>query len=85
MQIRFLADPAGRFADALDLTFDTTAAFGHRRSKRYALVVDDGKVTHAYVEPDNSSLNGQSPALPAFARPQLTAAVSRAENVLEKL
>ncbi|KAK4892298.1 hypothetical protein LTR27_009132 [Elasticomyces elasticus] len=54
--IRFLADPMGRFTKALELDFDGTAIFGQPRSKRYALVVDDGKVKSVHVEPDNTGV-----------------------------
>ncbi|KAF2147257.1 uncharacterized protein K452DRAFT_240586 [Aplosporella prunicola CBS 121167] len=55
--IRFIADPAGEFTNALDLSFDGRAIFGNLRSKRYALVVEDGKVKEAHVEPDNTGVN----------------------------
>ncbi|KAH6677430.1 Redoxin [Halenospora varia] len=55
--IRFLGDPSGKFTEALDLAFDGTAIFGGPRSKRYALVLEDGKVTAAHVEPDNTGVN----------------------------
>lgn len=58
-QLRFLGDPSGAFAKALDLDFDATAIFGGPRSKRYALVVEDGKVKEAHVEPDNTGVNGK--------------------------
>ncbi|KAI3334562.1 Redoxin [Ustulina deusta] len=51
--IRFLADPTGAFTKALDLGFDLMPVFGHTRSKRYALVIKDGKVKFVHVEPDN--------------------------------
>jgi hypothetical protein len=57
-QIRFLGDPLAEFTNALDLAFDATAIFGQARSKRYALVVENGKVKEAYVEPDNTGVNG---------------------------
>lgn len=46
VQIRFLADQTGEFTKALDLDFDATKIFGNFRSKRYALVVEDGKVKY---------------------------------------
>ncbi|KAH7361701.1 redoxin [Plectosphaerella cucumerina] len=52
--IRWLGDPTGSFTQALDLDFDAKAIFGNDRSKRYALVVEDGKVKSAHVEPDNT-------------------------------
>ena len=61
--IRFLADPHGELTSALDLSFDGAAIFGNARSKRYALVVENGKVTKAHVEPDNTGLDGKSSIL----------------------
>ncbi|PSN64436.1 AhpC/TSA family protein [Corynespora cassiicola Philippines] len=55
--IRFLADPSLSFTKALDLAFDGAAIFGGDRSKRYALVIEDGAVKEAHVEPDNTGLN----------------------------
>lgn len=55
--IRFLADPHSELTSALDLSFDGAAIFGNARSKRYALVVENGKVTKAFVEPDNTGLD----------------------------
>ncbi|KAK1998709.1 redoxin [Colletotrichum falcatum] len=52
--IRFLADPAGEFTKALDADFDSKAIFGNDRSKRYTLVIENGKVKEAHVEPDNT-------------------------------
>ncbi|KAI4862319.1 Redoxin-domain-containing protein [Hypoxylon rubiginosum] len=52
--IRFLADPSGEFTKALDLGFEAPAIFGDVRAKRYALVIEDGKVKNVYVEPDNT-------------------------------
>lgn len=49
-KIVFLADPAADFATALDLTFDGSAAGLGVRSKRYSMVVQDGKVTALNVE-----------------------------------
>jgi len=58
--IRFLADPHATFTSALDLTFDSKAIFGNERSKRYALVIQDGKVKEVHVEPDNTGVAGKS-------------------------
>lgn len=57
-QIRFLGDPTGKFSEALDVTFDSASIFGNQRSKRYALLVENGKVKEAFVEPDNAGVNG---------------------------
>jgi peroxiredoxin 5 len=55
--IRFVADPALAFTKALDLNFDGAAVFGGDRGKRYALIVEDGKVKEAHVEPDNTGMS----------------------------
>jgi 2-Cys peroxiredoxin 5 len=57
-QIRFLGDPGVAFTKALDLNFDGASIFGGDRSKRYALVIENGAVREAHVEPDNTGLNG---------------------------
>lgn len=69
-QIRFLADPSLALTKSLDLSFDGASIFGGDRSKRYALVIEDGVVKEAHVEPDNTGLNGMS-ELP-WACPRLT-------------
>lgn len=56
-QVRFLADSRGEFSEQLDVLFDATKVFGNKRSKRYVLLADDGKVTQAFVEPDNTSVD----------------------------
>ena len=48
------------FTKELDLSFDGASIFGGDRSKRYALVIEDGKVKEAHVEPDNTGLKGMS-------------------------
>ncbi|KND87488.1 Peroxiredoxin-5, mitochondrial, partial [Tolypocladium ophioglossoides CBS 100239] len=52
--IRFIADPTAEFTKALDVGFDGTAVFGGIRSQRYALKVEDGKVTETHIEPDGT-------------------------------
>jgi glutaredoxin/glutathione-dependent peroxiredoxin len=47
--VMMLADGAGEFAQAVGLAKDT-GNFGGLRSKRYAMVVDDGVVKHLNVE-----------------------------------
>ncbi len=54
-KIRMLADPLAEFTKALGLDVDA-AALGGTRSKRYAMVVEDGKVTQLEVEPDGFGL-----------------------------
>ncbi|KAJ4303645.1 hypothetical protein N0V90_002546 [Kalmusia sp. IMI 367209] len=73
--IRFLADPDLSFTKALDLSFDGVAIFGGDRSKRYALVTENGAVKDAHVEADNTGL-GCNPNFEI---------VSAAKNVLGKL
>lgn len=50
--IVMLADGNGDFARAIGLEMDVTGAGLGMRSQRYAMVVDDGVVTHLAVEPD---------------------------------
>ena len=57
--MRFLADPAAELTNSLDLAFDATAIFGQPRSKRYALLVENGKVKEVHVEPDNTGVDGE--------------------------
>ena len=56
-----MGDPSGKFSEALDVTFDSASIFGNNRSKRYALLVENGKVKEAFVEPDNIGLDGMVP------------------------
>lgn len=62
-KIRMLADPGAAFTKAIGLDVDA-AALGGTRSKRYAMVIEDGKVTHLQVEPDGFGLScSLAPAL----------------------
>lgn len=46
--------------NALDLSWDGGAAvFGGARSKRYALKVEDGKITKTFIEPDATGADGR--------------------------
>lgn len=54
-KVRMLADPSAAFTKALDLTVDL-APLGGIRSKRYSMVVENGKVTSLQVEPDGTGL-----------------------------
>ncbi|RPA98800.1 Redoxin [Choiromyces venosus 120613-1] len=54
---RFLADSTSEFTDAVGMKFDATAIFGGPRSKRYALIVEDGKVSKMFAEPDNTGVS----------------------------
>ena len=54
-KIMMLADPAGVYTQALGLEVQAKG-LGGLRSKRYSLVVEDGKVTQLNVEPDSFGL-----------------------------
>jgi peroxiredoxin len=49
-KVEFLADGNGEFAKAIDMTFDGSGNGLGTRSKRYAMVVDDGVVKQLSVE-----------------------------------
>ena len=49
--ILLLSDGNGAFAKALGLTLDLSGFGMGERSKRYAMIVDDGTVQHLGVEP----------------------------------
>ncbi|XP_008204595.1 peroxiredoxin-5, mitochondrial isoform X3 [Nasonia vitripennis] len=55
-KVRMLADPAGAFTDAVDLSVDL-AVLGGKRSKRYSMIIEDGTVKELNVEPDNTGLS----------------------------
>ncbi|CAK9829812.1 Peroxiredoxin-5, mitochondrial [Anthophora retusa] len=55
-KVRMLADPAGHFTDALELSVDLPV-LGGKRSKRYSMVLEDGVVKELNVEPDNTGLS----------------------------
>lgn len=54
-KVRMLADPAGAFVSAMGLDVDA-AVLGGTRSKRFAMIIKDGAVTHLQVEPDGFGL-----------------------------
>jgi peroxiredoxin len=49
-KVEFLADGNGEFAEAIDLTFDGSGNGLGTRSKRYAMLVDNGVVKNLNVE-----------------------------------
>jgi cytochrome c peroxidase len=53
--IRMLADPAAEFARALDMTFDNPAGGLYSRSRRYALMAEDGVVRVLNLETSRTS------------------------------
>lgn len=58
-KVRMLADSTGAFTKAVDLLLDSdqiVQALGNKRSKRYAMLVEDGVVKKINVEPDGTGL-----------------------------
>nr|AJZ70420.1 peroxiredoxin 5 [Oplegnathus fasciatus] len=58
-KVRMLADPTGAFTKAVDLLLDSdqiVQVLGNKRSKRYAMLVEDGVVKKISVEPDGTGL-----------------------------
>ena len=55
-QIRMLADTNGEFTKAVGLDQDL-AVLGGLRSKRYSMLVEDGRVLQLNVEPDGKGLS----------------------------
>ena len=49
-KVEFLADGNGEFAKAIDLTFDGSGNGLGTRSRRYAMLVDDGVVKQLNIE-----------------------------------
>jgi glutaredoxin/glutathione-dependent peroxiredoxin len=49
--IRMLADPSGAFTSALGLAFDAPPAGLYGRSRRYSMLVENGRVSQINVEP----------------------------------
>ncbi|MDB6082352.1 MAG: glutathione peroxidase [Gammaproteobacteria bacterium] len=50
--IRFVADPYGEFTDAMGMTVDHSDASLGRRSWRYSMLVDHGKIEVMFIEAD---------------------------------
>lgn len=55
-KVRMLADTSGAFTKAVDLGTEI-APLGGLRSKRYSMVVENGKVVSLQVEPDGTGLS----------------------------
>jgi 2-Cys peroxiredoxin 5 len=58
--IRFIADPSADFAQAGELAIDATPFFGGIRGKRYAIIVENGRVVKEISEPDNFGVDVSS-------------------------
>ncbi|KAK9480042.1 Redoxin-domain-containing protein [Lipomyces japonicus] len=56
-KVRYLADPSLSFVKQFNLDFDASKFFGNHRSKRAAVVIEDGVVTNAFVEPDSTGIS----------------------------
>jgi len=52
-KVRMLADTKCELTKALDMELDATAKLGSIRSKRYAMIVDDGKITKLGMDDDS--------------------------------
>merc|ERR1712156_549264 len=55
-KVRMLADTCGEFVKATDLTTDLSAVLGSVRSKRFSMLVEDGKAAKVNIEPDGTGL-----------------------------
>ncbi|KAH0819929.1 hypothetical protein GEV33_002862 [Tenebrio molitor] len=55
-KVRLLADPSAAFTKALDLAVELNP-LGGVRSKRYSMVVENGKIISLQIEPDGTGLS----------------------------
>ena len=55
--VTMLADTCGDFTKAVDLELDLSAVLGTVRSKRFSIVVENGKAVKVNVEPDGTGLS----------------------------
>ena len=55
--IKVIPDGNGEFADSLDMLIDMSAVGFGKRSRRFAVVINDGKVERMFVEPEASADN----------------------------
>ena len=51
-----LADTTAELTKSLELDLDLSAVLGSVRSKRFSMLIEDGKITKLNVEPDNTGL-----------------------------
>lgn len=54
--IKFLADHDGSWTQEAETGFDASKILGNVRSKRFAAIVEDGKVIKTFIEPDNTGI-----------------------------
>ena len=64
-KILMLADGSGEFSQAMGLTMDLTKNGLGVRSQRYAMIVKDGKIEHAWMYADGMELAMQTGMVPA--------------------
>lgn len=50
--IHFVADPFGKFTQAMGMSIDHSEAFLGTRSWRYSMLVNDGKIEKMFIEPN---------------------------------
>ncbi|OAP53784.1 hypothetical protein AYL99_12003 [Fonsecaea erecta] len=55
--IRFLTDPAGAFTHAWDVELEAARTCGNNRSKRSAVLTENGKISKTSVEPDGTGIS----------------------------
>jgi 2-Cys peroxiredoxin 5 len=55
-KVRMLADTTGALTKALELDLDLSAVLGSVRSKRFSMLVEDGKISKLNIEPDGTGL-----------------------------
>ena len=55
--IKVIPDGNGELADSLDMLIDMSAVGFGKRSRRFAVVINDGKVERMFVEPEASADN----------------------------
>lgn len=58
--IKFLADHDGAWTRAADIGFDASKILGNYRSKRFAALIEAGKVKKLFIEPDNTGITVSS-------------------------
>ncbi|KAF4711890.1 Peroxiredoxin-5, mitochondrial, partial [Perkinsus olseni] len=56
-KVRMLSDVDGDAAKALGTDFDASGVLGPIRTKRFAAIIDNGKITDLEVEPDGTGLS----------------------------
>jgi len=50
--IHFVADAFGEFTDAMGMAVENREAFLGKRSRRYSMLVEDGRIKKMFIEPD---------------------------------